>query len=70
MKIEWKEEQCRTNSLQIATSQHFSCSFRIRSIYIYIYPCSMLCIGEKRDVAFSESFWYLGGANVQCTQSK
>ena len=35
MKIEWKEEQCRTNSLQVATSQHFSCSFRIRSICIY-----------------------------------
>ena len=68
MKIEWKEEQCRTNSLQVATSQHFSCSFRIRSIYIH--ACSMLFIGEKRDVAFSESFWYLGGANVQCTQSK
>lgn len=30
----------------------------------------MLFIGEKRDVAFSESFWYLGGANVQCTQSQ
>ena len=30
----------------------------------------MLFIGEKRDVAFSESSWYLGGAHVQCTQSK
>lgn len=66
--VEWKEEQCRTNSLQIATSQRFAWFFRIGSIYIY--TCSLLFIGEKRDVAFSESFWYLGGANVQCTQYK